>query len=203
MSRNSKTVAERNRAEVITNAARLIRRDGTGVPLSDLMAAAGLTKGGFYKQFGSKDELVGLAATDAFSEILALMGRLRDEAADTADAREALLTEYLSTMHRDDPGSGCANAALATDAARAGDGSPLREAYRTGITTTLTKLESYYDDDRRRNAINTLAAMVGAISLARATAGTPLSDEILETVRQTLMADPGKTDVPLSTPPIA
>jgi TetR/AcrR family transcriptional regulator, transcriptional repressor for nem operon len=188
--RTSTAVAEQHRAEVITNAARLIRRDGATVPLSDLMAAAGLTKGGFYKQFRSKDELLGLAASEAFDGILALMAELLPETADRADARQALFADYLAPAHRDDPASGCANTALAADAARAAEDSPLRDAYGAGITATLEALEKYYDDDgeSRQKAINTLVAMVGAVSLSRATAGTPLSDEILETVRQTLTA---------------
>ncbi len=191
MSKASQADAAIHRDEVVTAAARLLRERGAaGISVSDVMSAAGLTHGGFYKHFGSKDELVGIAAGEAFGGILSLMERLRAELPDPVEARNSLLDDYLSTEHRDNPGDGCANTALAADAARASADSPLRRSYLTGVEATLNRLEDYETGgDRaelRRRAIGDLATMVGALTLARASAGNALSDEILDVVREQL-----------------
>ncbi|MEU5902771.1 TetR/AcrR family transcriptional regulator [Micromonospora sp. NPDC047527] len=177
---------------------RLLRERGAaGMSVQDIMGAAGLTHGGFYKQFSSKDELLGIAATTAFGELLALLAQLGDELPDGSEAWSALLRHYLSPEHRDAPGTGCANTALAADAARASADSPLRTSYVAGVEETLKRLTNLEDalgrgeNEARQRAIVDLATMVGALTLARATGQTPLSEEILQTTQEALStADP-------------
>ncbi|GAA0592879.1 TetR/AcrR family transcriptional regulator [Kribbella sandramycini] len=180
MGRASKAEMAQHRADVVQATARLVRERGSaGVSVQDVMSEAGLTHGGFYKHFGSKDELIGIAATEAFDEVLV---RLADAIA-APDGRAQVLQEYLSIEHRDDPGQGCACTALADDSIHAGPGSPIRTAYIEGVDKTLEAFRAFEPGtDTRRRAIADLATLVGAVTLARATSGTLLSEEILGTV---------------------
>lgn len=194
MSRASQADAARHREEVVKAAGRMLRAKGTaGVGVQEVMSAAGLTHGGFYKHFSSKDELMGLAATEAFGEILELLDALAGHELDRRALGSGVVGEYLSPAHRDQPATGCANTALAADSARS-PGTPLRSSYLSGLANTIDRLtevrrEAGDADDAgaRRRAIETLATMVGALTLARATAGDPLSDEVLATVREDLL----------------
>ncbi|GLZ62209.1 MULTISPECIES: TetR/AcrR family transcriptional regulator [Micromonospora] len=193
MGRTSRAEAARHREEVVAATSRLLRERGAaGMSVQDLMGAAGLTHGGFYKHFSSKDELLGIAATTAFGELLALLDQLSDDFSDRSEARTALLRHYLSPEHRDTPGTGCANTALAADAARSPADSPLRASYAVGVQETIRRLTDIEDapgedaPEARRMALVDLATMVGALMLARATAPTPLSDEILQAAREAL-----------------
>ena len=197
MSRASRAEASEHRSQVVTAAARLLRdRGSAAMSIPEVMAAAGLTHGGFYKQFASKEELTGLAADAAFGELLALLARVSADSADAPQARARFLGEYLTAAHRDDPGNGCPNTGLASDAARVPAGSLLRSAYTAGVSKTVEALAETEGrpgrgkDETRSRAIFDLAAMVGALTLARATAGDPLSDEILRVVHEALTAKP-------------
>ncbi|MFG1652583.1 TetR/AcrR family transcriptional regulator [Micromonospora sp. NPDC049275] len=193
MGRTSRAEAARHREEVVAVTSRLLRERGAaGMSVQDLMGAAGLTHGGFYKHFSSKDELLGIAATTAFGELLALLDQFSDDLPDRSEARSALLRHYLSPEHRDTPGTGCANTALAADAARASADSPLRTSYAMGLQETVKRMTDLAEapgrdgTEARRRALVDLATMVGALTLARATGQTPLSEEILQTAREAL-----------------
>jgi TetR/AcrR family transcriptional repressor of nem operon len=193
MSRASRADASKHRSQVVTEASRLLRERGTAaMSIPEVMSAAGLTHGGFYKQFSSKEELTGLAATAAFGELLDLLATLTAESADAPSARARFIGEYLTAGHRDAPGTGCPSAGLASDAARVSASSPLRRSYTAGVSKMLAAIEETESgqgrgqDEVRRRAIFDLAAMVGALTLARATGGDPLSDEILSVVRAAL-----------------
>ncbi|MFC9919003.1 TetR/AcrR family transcriptional regulator [Agromyces binzhouensis] len=186
MSKSSQADAARHRTEVISAASRLLRERGaTGVSVQDAMAAAGLTHGGFYKHFRSKDDLLGAATTDAFGEILGLLDGLENDE-DPKAARGRLFDSYLSLEHRDSPGAGCANTALATDAARAAD-SPLGAAYLDGLKNTIAHLENGDDaPNARQRALEQLIMLVGGLTLARATRGDSISEEFLSVARDAL-----------------
>ncbi|TDD59624.1 TetR family transcriptional regulator [Kribbella antibiotica] len=176
MGRASRADAAQHREEVVHATSRLLRERGSaGISVQDVMSAAGLTHGGFYKHFASKDELMGIAATEAFEEVLVRMAAM---------TRDEVVQDYLSVGHRDDPGHGCACTALAPDAAQAEVGSPLRTAYGEGLEKTLDAFAGYETDaeEARRKAVLELATLVGAVTLARAAGQTPLSEEILATV---------------------
>ncbi|RKR87377.1 TetR family transcriptional regulator [Micromonospora pisi] len=191
MGRSSRADAAKHREEVVAATSRLLRERGAaGMSVQDLMAAAGLTHGGFYKHFSSKEELVGIATETAYNEIRGMLEQVAEAIPGKTEARAELLNQYLSAEHRDAPGTGCAMVALASDAARAPHDGPLRTAYTVGLEAALDQLTGYQDaeEEVRRRAIADLASMVGALTLARATGGTALSDEILDVVRDALIA---------------
>jgi TetR/AcrR family transcriptional regulator, transcriptional repressor for nem operon len=165
---------------IVTAAAARVRRDGVaGISVAELMSEAGLTHGGFYRHFASRDELI----AEAVEAALAHGSRRTDAAAELGGilALTAIIDGYLSQLHRDKPESGCAVAALPSDVAR-GD-QRTRDAYTAQVQRYLDLLDALLPEDdrgvRRDDALLTLAALVGAVSLARAVADGELSDEIL------------------------
>ncbi|MEU4132126.1 TetR/AcrR family transcriptional regulator [Streptomyces wuyuanensis] len=182
MGRVSQAQAQENRRRVVEMASRLFREQGTSVSVADLMKAAGLTHGGFYKQFASKDALIDEALAHAFGE---LAERHADALAENGGSREiaqrALIDTYLSARHRDNPAGGCPAAALASDMARDGGDVEARRTYADGVAEFAGWLAT--DDE---DGIARLCTMIGAIVLARATEGSPLSDEILAAARSAL-----------------
>jgi len=195
MAKSSRAVSAEHRDQVVASTSRLLRERGeAGVRVQDAMASAGLTHGGFYKHFGSKDDLVGEAAGAAFGDVLGVVARVADDATDPADAWRRLAAEYLSAEHRADAGGGCANAALAVDSARADPDSSLRSAVTDGVHRTVSALTRLRGGDEagqreREESVRALAVLVGSMVLARATAGDPLSDELLAVGRAVVEAD--------------
>jgi len=168
MGRVSQAQARENRKRIVETAARLFRERGVaGVSVADVMTEAGLTHGGFYKQFASKEALVAEAVGQAFTE---LSENLEDQ------DRDDFVRGYLSPAHRDHPGPGCAAAGFGGDMAHQEAGAAV-QAYAQGIGLYAAQLGSLPD----------VATLVGAMVLARATAGTELSDRILDEVRAKLV----------------
>jgi len=162
---------------IVTAASRTIRRDGVDhVSVAELMNQAGLTHGGFYRHFESRDDLV----AEAIDAALAHGSRRVRQASQLGgpQALETIIDGYLSPLHRDKAETGCAVAALPTDVARCGRRA--RAAYSRqvgGYIEMLTELTPGRDPD---HAHLILAALVGALLLARAVDDRALSDEILE-----------------------
>jgi len=200
MARASRAVAEQHKAAIEAVSARLVREHGLhGVSVAQVMADAGLTHGGFYGHFASKDELVARACALAFEESAGRWQHRIDQAqGDRQAARQSLVDQYLTTAHRDAAGDGCAAPALSGDVAREASGKPVHAAYLQGLKTLLGLWESTAPDDdngddaARDVALSELAMLVGAMTMARATRGDALSDEILDAVRARLLA-PAKT----------
>ncbi|MFI8003533.1 TetR/AcrR family transcriptional regulator [Streptomyces sp. NPDC086010] len=182
MGRVSQAQAEENRRRVVETASRLFRERGTHVSVADLMKASGLTHGGFYKQFDSKEALVDEATAHAFDEFTRLQrGRAERQAATRDAAQQALIDNYLSVEHRDNPARGCPVAALATDVARQPDDREGRRIFTDGVGAFAEQLAT---DDQ--DGIARLCTMFGALVLARATEGSPLSEDILSAARSAL-----------------
>jgi TetR/AcrR family transcriptional repressor of nem operon len=181
MGRVSQAQAQENRARVVAAASRLFREQGTDVSVADVMKAVGLTHGGFYKQFASKEALVAEAAALAFAEQEDLRGR-QDAAHDSRSAsRRGLIDWYLSDEHRDCPADGCPSAGLAVDMAR-DDDPATRAVYAAGVRDFANWLAVPGEDD----GLARLSTMIGALLLARATRGTDLSEAVLEAARKAL-----------------
>ncbi|MGW6391115.1 TetR/AcrR family transcriptional regulator [Streptomyces sp. NPDC055103] len=175
MGRVSQAQAEENRRRVVDTASRLFREQGTQVSVADLMKAAGLTHGAFYKQFASKEALVDEATAHAFTELARThTAELAQYDGQREAAQRALIDAYLSVAHRDDPADGCPVAALATDIAREGGGREARRVYTEGVAAFAGFLDG---DDQ--DGIARLCTLFGALVLSRATKGSPLSEEIL------------------------
>lgn len=175
--RKSKEAAAESRSRIVDAAARMLRGRGMeGTSVADLMHAAGMTHGGFYKHFGSKDELADLAARAAFQEIVARFDeRARREGVEAA--RKAYFAEYLSAAHLEHPEFGCPVAAFGADAGRRPDA--LAAAFADGVEMLIERIAANSAPGQRADAIRTLAAMVGAVVVARAVGSGALRDEIL------------------------
>ncbi|MDR2333916.1 MAG: TetR/AcrR family transcriptional regulator [Burkholderiaceae bacterium] len=188
----SKTQAAENREGIVEAAARLYREKGLdGVGVAEITRDAGLTHGGLYRHFESKDALAREACLRAFEWTITPLEGLEPPSSDTASATKlhTLVHSYLSASHRDHPGEGCPAAALAADAARAGP--EMSEVFAQGVERNIQRFMRILEGDdaaTRARTIVTLSSMVGALVLARATAaGNPaLSEEILATLRQQL-----------------
>ncbi|MFD4948118.1 TetR/AcrR family transcriptional regulator [Streptomyces sp. NPDC058239] len=184
MGRVSQAQAEENRRRVVETASRLFREQGTHVSVADLMKASGLTHGGFYKQFASKEALIDEATAHAFDELTRLhKGGLEQYAGQRDAAQQALIDTYLSIEHRDSAADGCPVAALATDMAREPGDRQARRVYTEGVGDFAEWLTTEEQD-----GITRLCTMLGALVLARATKGSPLSEEILTAARAALTA---------------
>lgn len=173
--------AAENHDRIVETAARLFRERGfEGVGVAELMQAAGLTHGGFYGHFESKEDLMERACERALEGSTERWRRRADGARGPAALR-ALARGYLTERHRDDPGNGCLLASLGPDAARHGPG--VRRAITRWLDSSLGFLAQHVRGRtaaaRRAKAIATLSAWVGAMVLARAVADEALSREIL------------------------
>jgi TetR/AcrR family transcriptional regulator, transcriptional repressor for nem operon len=164
-----------NRRRILDVASRLFREKGfDAVSVAEVMKAAGLTHGGFYGHFSSKDDLV----AETIGHVLA-----RDEG--SGGGLRAYLEDYLAPRHRDDPAGGCPTAGLVADIRHQTPAA--RAAMTRGLRSQIERVGNALPDmdpaDRRRAAIGTWAAMVGAVILARAVDDPALSDEVLEQTR--------------------
>lgn len=187
MSRVSQAQAIENRRRAVAAASQLFRERGVnGISVADLMKSIGLTTGGFYKQFPSKEALVAEATQAAFGDLALLLAKFDTTHANHDTARSALVDFYLSAEHRDQPGTGCPTAGFAGDLAREPAAGEVRETYATGVEDFAAWLST--DPDA---GLPMVATLVGAILLARATAGTELSERILESTHQALTTTPG------------
>lgn len=188
MPRVSRKQAELNREIIVEAATRLFRERGLhGISVIDVMGAAGLTHGGFYGHFESREALAQEASGRAFQQSA---DRWKDWIAANEDknaARRALIDPYLSATSRDNPGDSCPVVAFAGDMCHEAADSGLRQTFMEGLGSlldTFTPLMDTGDDAAdRQQALVQYALMVGALTLARATRGDALSDEILEAAR--------------------
>lgn len=184
----TKAQAETNRAHVVETASRLFRERGfDGVGVADLMAAAGFTHGGFYRQFGSKADLMAEATACGIAQTGAL--------AEGVDAAE-FIRHYLSREHRDGRAIGCTMAALSGDAARQPEA--VRVVFEDGVENLLTLLSQKGPPSNpadavqaRARVLDMLSHAVGALVLSRACPDdSPLADEILAVCREAILGSP-------------
>jgi TetR/AcrR family transcriptional repressor of nem operon len=195
MPRVSREQTDSNRIAITDVAARLFRERGiNGVSVSALMAAAGLTHGGFYGHFESKDALAAEACSLAFGRSAERWKKRIAKTDGPASARAALIERYLSAQSRSSPGTSCPTAAFAGDVARELPTAPVRAAFLSGIEDLLQLLASVQGTGAaggdREAALADFAAMAGALILARATAGQGISDEFLAAARRRLLGKP-------------
>ena len=181
----TKAQAEANRALVVETASQLFREKGfDGVGVADLMAAAGFTHGGFYKQFGSKADLMAEAAACGIAQTAAM--------SEGIDA-PTFVSHYLSREHRDGRATGCTMAALGGDAARQPES--VRLAFADGVENLVATLSqpgaaSVTSDavQARAKILDALAHAVGALVMSRACPDdSPLADEFLAVSRDAIL----------------
>jgi TetR/AcrR family transcriptional repressor of nem operon len=178
----SKSDKAETHARIVSVAAKRFRELGLeGIGVADVMEEAGVTVGGFYKHFGSRDELVVEALAAAFKDL----DVWEEHTADMAH----LLQNYLTEAHRDVPGTGCAMGALVGDMTRGSKSA--RALYTARVKRSLAffsaLLPSNPPSDKRGRALLILSALLGAINLSRAVSDPNLSREILHGVREELI----------------
>jgi TetR/AcrR family transcriptional repressor of nem operon len=179
---------EKTRARVLKEAAKAIRAEGPHrIAVAGVMASAGLTHGGFYAHFRSKDDLVAAAVELMFIDAKT---RFAKETGDRppAEGLSAYIDFYLSPRHRDARATGCPVTALAADLPRLeGD---VRAQYGLGVERLAGRIAGQLAELGREDADalgrSVLAELVGALSLSRAVADAEQSDRILETSRAAL-----------------
>jgi TetR/AcrR family transcriptional repressor of nem operon len=190
---HSRAEKTKTHKRIVKIASRRFREKGiSGVGIADLMKEAGLTVGGFYKHFDSRDALVAEAVSSTFGA----WKRQVDAAASGGPAVSyaKLIDDYLNEEHRDDPGAGCAFSALAEEIARSDKRTRAlaSEQIRNDIQLLANLLpgKDKNKDSARSKAILTFSALVGAMALARAVSDEALSREILKTVEELLKTCP-------------
>jgi TetR/AcrR family transcriptional repressor of nem operon len=188
MPRASRADAAHHREAIVAESSRLFRERGfAGVSVADVTGAVGLTHGGFYKHFASKEALAAEASAEAFRQSVELGESIAAGSVNKSEQWRLVLDAYFSTVHRDASADGCPATALAADAAREPATSPIHDAYVAGLESFIDFFQRVAPGDAtREETIVRYATMVGALTLARATHGDPLSDEIFEAVRKSL-----------------
>jgi len=182
--KKSKIEAAETRRRIVKTAAAEFRRKGiNGAGVNDVMAAAGLTHGGFYRHFDSKDELVAEACAAAIESAEATnqcpaLGK---------DGLEAILADYLSTDHRDNPSEGCVLAGLGSELARSDD--KTRAAATAGFLKLVDAFAQQYrmkPQAAKARALVTASAIIGAITMSRIVTDPKLSAAILRQTKKHL-----------------
>lgn len=171
---------------ILDAAGTLFRREGFGgASVERVMRAAGLTVGGFYAHFSSKQRLLIEALRD-------MLGQRRDqwfqglEDLRGASFLEHAIRRYLNRTHRDYAAKGCPVPALASEVSR--EAPEVRRVLAEEIERIIEQVAKRLDGpDARQRAVSTVAICMGTLTLARATQGHPLSDELLEAVRKVLV----------------
>jgi len=167
------------RKHIVKVASERFRRDGVdAVGVAGLMADAGLTHGGFYSHFASKEELVRASTVDALEG-----GRAQLARAAAADGGvEAIVRAYLRPAHRDAPARGCAFAALTSEIARRPQATraALTSEFKAHVDLIARCLPARDKRESERAALAIFSVMMGALQLARAVADKDLSDRILQ-----------------------
>ena len=175
-------------ARIVKKTAVRLRRNGlNGVAIADLMKQAGLTHGGFYAHFKSRDALIGEAMMFAMDAITQRW-RKRADLAPKGRKFDAIVNGYLTIEHRDDAGNGCVLPALGAEIARAN--AKTRKAFATQLEDMIALIiESRgvrSSKAARAQAMGAICTMMGALVLARATGGV-LSSDILVAGRETAL----------------
>lgn len=159
--------------------------DGTG--LADLMASAGLTHGGFYKHFESKEQVVEESLALAIESMVEAWKRASLATSSNRGLNTAI-AQYLSIQHRDDTANGCPIAALGGELARSGDS--VRDVTTGGFLKMVDVIASQLDGmtpaAARKEAIWILSSMIGAMTMARVVTEPELSASILREARRHL-----------------
>lgn len=175
--------------KIVKDAARRLRAEGFGgAAVSTVMKDAGLTHGGFYKHFASKDDLVMESVREAFREIANFLASVAGKS-EPGIAWKAIVRTYLSAEHCDHPEAGCPVATLASELARAGKGMK-RQIYRE-MEKYKSRLAPFMPGrrapDKERAFTLMISTMLGAVTIARMIPGRAERARLLATTRDFLL----------------
>lgn len=188
--RYSKEHKQETHARIVRKASVRLREKGAhGIGVADLMKEAGLTHGGFYAHFDSREALV----IEAFGYAMdRSVEHWRKVAAETSPEKRlsTIVDSYVSTVHRDDPGRGCAVPTLGAEIAR--ESAKTRKAFGAKLDQLIDVMADQILDvprkTARRQAMATLATMMGTLVMSRVAGSGELSDEILAAGREAALA---------------
>ena len=191
-------------ARIVKKASVRLREKGAhGIGVADLMKEAGLTHGGFYAHFDSREALVIEAFTDAMDRSTEHWRKLAEQ---TSPEKRlgAIVDSYLTPAHRDDPGHGCAVPALGAEIAR--ESPKTRKAFAAKLEQMIDMLAAQIPElprkAARKQATAAIATMMGTLVLARIAGNSEFSDDILSAGREAVLdrATPPKVWVGKSAP---
>ena len=192
--RYSKEHKQDTHSRIVKKASVRLREKGAhGIGVADLMKEAGLTHGGFYAHFDSREALVIEAFTYASGRSRDFWRKIVEQT--PPDKRLALIVDtYLGSAHRDDPGHGCAIASLGADIAR--EGPKTRKAFAAELEHLIDLIADQIQDTprkaARKQATATLATLVGALLMARIAGNGEFSDEIMAAGREAALGRPAR-----------
>lgn len=197
--RYQKDHKEQTRLRIVQTAAERFREQGiSAMGLKAVLSDAGLTNGAFYNHFHSKDDL----ARETITVSLASRTALLQAAIDNGGGVEAVIRNYFTPRHRDNPGTGCPSAALASEVARQPD--QVREAFASGFERFIDLMASQWpelpESESRARAMSIYSLMVGGMQLARATPDETVSAQILDNTLQTALGVARGMVGPVATP---
>jgi TetR/AcrR family transcriptional repressor of nem operon len=183
-------------ARIVKNASIRLREKGpAGIAVAELMKETGLTHGGFYAHFDSRDALIDEAFAHAMEGIARRWRRRADNAPDGKEL-DAIVNSYLTVQHRDDVGNGCLLPALGAEIARAD--SKTRKAFTACLEDMIAvvtgEMSELAPKAARQRAMSIVAVMMGSLLLSRATGNSELSSELLEAGRQSALVLGKPTD---------
>jgi TetR/AcrR family transcriptional repressor of nem operon len=187
--RYSREHKQETHAKIVKKAAVLLREKGAhGIGVADLMKEAGLTHGGFYAHFESREALVIEAFAYAMDRSTERWRKIAEQT--PPDKRLATIIQtYLTPVHRDDPGHGCAVPALGGEIAR--ESPKTRKAFAAKLEAMIDMVADQIPDVTRRaarkQAMATIATMMGTLVLARVAGNGEFSDEILDAGREAVL----------------
>src|SRR5438132_9926010 len=187
MARYGKEHKQATKRRIVEAAGRRLKRDGIdGSGIAPLMADAGLTIGGFYAHFASKEDLVANALAEQLRE-------QRESFSAQPPGRaglEQIVRAYLSVQHRDNPQGGCASAALLDEIGRSTDA--IKRAYTEGLLVVIDDIAARLAPDDSQSArvktLSVFALLVGTLQLSRALADRELADAVLDQGLQNALA---------------
>ena len=184
MPRRSAADKEKTHQQILRHASHEFRSRGSAVGIADVMKELGLTHGGFYRHFGSKDDLFVDAIALSFREVGDRLERAA-EAAPEGDQTAAIITAYLSKQHLKEPETWCALASLAPDIARMP--APIRKRMDAATLLYMERMSKYMRgadaQERRKNFLLLFSGMAGAIAVIRSLGDAGMRDQALSLAR--------------------
>jgi TetR/AcrR family transcriptional regulator, transcriptional repressor for nem operon len=197
--RYSKEHKQETHTRIVKKASVRLREKGAhGIGVADLMKEAGLTHGGFYAHFDSREALVIEAFAYAMDRGTERWRKIAEQT--PADKRLATIVEtYLTSVHRDDPGHGCAVPTLGAEIAR--ESSKTRRAFAAKLDQMIDMVADQIPDvprkAARKQAMGTLATMIGTLVLSRIAGSGEFSDEILGAGRDAALSRAASSKKPV------
>ncbi|WNC95211.1 TetR/AcrR family transcriptional regulator (plasmid) [Paraburkholderia sp. FT54] len=188
--RKSRIETAETRQRIIDVAARKFRLNGiTATGLHDVMSDAGLTHGGFYRHFESKDQLVAEACAVATKKLVVTLEDAASES-DGEDGFRAIVERYVSTIHRDDVADGCPLSGMGSELARCDENTRVAASrgFSKLIDLVAKQLGRQRSDSTESRAVFAVAAMIGAVTMSRILTDSDASTSVLNHVREHLDA---------------